>query len=219
MRIDIFSDTICPWCFIGKRRLERALAERPQPGLTIRWRAFQLNPDMPAAGMDRQQYLATKFGGADNAERVYATVRQAGEQEDIPFAFDRIARTPNTLRSHQLLTFAATQGDQDPVVERLFNAYFLEGQDIGDIEVLVQAAADAGLDTAAARDYLENDRGLAEAFGEDRQAREAGIQGVPTFIVNGRYALSGAQEPEVLFQLFDLAREDADPESAAPAAQ
>ncbi len=219
MRIDIFSDTICPWCFIGKRRLERALAERPQPGLTIRWRAFQLNPDMPAAGMDRQQYLATKFGGADNAERVYATVRQAGEQEDIPFAFDRIARTPNTLRSHQLLTFAATQGDQDPVVERLFNAYFLEGQDIGDIEVLVQAAADAGLDTAAARDYLENDRGLAEAFGEDRQAREAGIQGVPTFIVNGRYALSGAQEPEVLFQLFDLAREDTEPESAAPAAE
>lgn len=219
MRIDIFSDTICPWCFIGKRRLERALAERPQPGLTIRWRAFQLNPDMPAAGMDRQQYLATKFGGADNAERVYATVRQAGQQENIPFAFDRVGRTPNTLRSHQLLTFAATQGDQDPVVERLFNAYFLEGQDIGEIEVLVQAAAEAGLDAAAVRDYLENDRGLAEAFDEDRQAREAGIQGVPTFIVNGRYALSGAQEPEVLFQLFDLAREDTEPESAAPAAE
>jgi len=104
-------------------------------------------------------------------------------------------------------------------VERLFNAYFLEGQDIGEIEVLVQAAADAGLDAAAARDYLENDRGLAEAFDEDRQAREAGIQGVPTFIVNGRYALSGAQEPEVLFQLFDLAREDAEPESTAPAAE
>lgn len=216
MRIDIFSDTVCPWCFIGKRRLERALAERPQPDLTIRWRAFQLNPDMPASGMDRQQYLTTKFGGADNAERVYAAVRQAGQQEDIPFAFDRIARTPNTLRSHQLIGYAATQGDQDPIVERLFNAYFIEGQDIGEIDVLVQAAADAGLDPEAVRDHLTADRGLAEAYGEDKQAREAGIQGVPTFIVNGRYALSGAQEPEVLFQLFDLAREsDGDAASAA----
>jgi predicted DsbA family dithiol-disulfide isomerase len=208
MRLDIFSDTICPWCFIGKRRLERALAERPMPGLEVRWRAFQLNPDMPAAGMDRQDYLARKFGGAENAEQVYAAVRQAGQQEGIDFAFDRIERTPNSLKSHRLLRFAAeTHGDQDPLVERLFRLYFLEGADISDTEVLVQAAADAGLDAAAARAYLDGGDGLEACQSEDLQARRAGIQGVPTFIFNGQYALSGAQEPKVLYQLFDVARE------------
>jgi predicted DsbA family dithiol-disulfide isomerase len=208
MRIDIYSDTICPWCFIGKRRLERALKERPQPDLAIHWRAFQLNPDMPAGGMDRQDYLARKFGGAENAERVYAAVRQAGEQEAIPFDFDAIERTPNSLMSHRLLRFAGERGDQDPLVERLFNLYFLEGADLEDPEVLIQAAADAGFDAEAARGYLEAGTGLEEVQSEDMQARRAGIQGVPTFIVNGQYALSGAQEPKVLFQMFDLAREE-----------
>lgn len=208
MRMDIFSDTVCPWCFIGKRRLERALAERPQPGMDIRWRAFQLNPDMPAEGMDRQDYLTRKFGGAENAERVYAAVREAGEAEGIPFAFDRIERTPNSLMSHRLLRFAGERGDQDPLVERLFQLYFVEGADIGDAEVLVQAAADAGFDAEAARGYLEAGTGLEATQAEDRQARQAGIQGVPTFVINGHYALSGAQEPKVLFQLFDLAREE-----------
>lgn len=207
MRLDVFSDTICPWCFIGKRRLERALAERPQPTLEIRWRTFQLNPDMPADGMDRQDYLARKFGGAENAKQVYDAIRHAGEQEGIDFAFDRIERTPNSLKSHRLLRFAAEHGDQDALVERLFALYFLEGADISDDEVLVQAAADSGCDADAARAYLESGDGLEEARAEDMQARRAGIQGVPTFIFNGQYALSGAQEPKVLFQFFDLARE------------
>ncbi|RDD62017.1 DsbA family oxidoreductase [Ferruginivarius sediminum] len=211
MRIDIFSDTVCPWCFIGKRRLERALAERPQPGLTVRWRTFQLNPDMPAEGMDRRTYLERKFGGSQNAERVYGAVREAGQSEGIPFAFDRIARTPNSLKSHQLLAFAAEQGDQDPLVERLFNLYFIEGADIGDTEVLIAAAGDVGLDTAAARAFLDEGRALDLVGEEDRQARQAGIQGVPTFVFNGHYAMSGAQEPKALFQLFDLAREEATP--------
>jgi predicted DsbA family dithiol-disulfide isomerase len=211
MHIDIFSDTVCPWCFIGKRRLERALAERPQPGLTIRWRTFQLNPDMPAEGMDRRTYLERKFGGSQNAERVYGAVREAGQAEGIPFAFDRIARTPNTLKSHQLLAFATEQGDQDRLVERLFSLYFIEGADIGDSEVLIAAAGDAGLDTAAARAFLEEGHALDLVGEEDRQARQAGIQGVPTFVFNGHYAMSGAQEPKALFQLFDLAREEATP--------
>ncbi len=208
MRIDIYSDTICPWCFIGKRRLERALAERPQPGLKIHWRAFQLNPDMPAGGLDRQDYLNRKFGGAQNAERVYAAVREAGAQEGIAFDFAAIERTPNSLLSHRLLRFALERGDQDPLVERLFNLYFLEGGDLEDPEVLIQAAEDAGFDPAAARGYLEAGTGLEDVQNEDTQARRAGIQGVPTFILNGQYALSGAQEPKVLFQMFDLAREE-----------
>jgi len=218
MRLDIFSDTVCPWCFIGKRRLERALAERPMPGLEVRWRAFQLNPDMPAEGMDRQDYLTRKFGGAENAKQVYDAVRQAGEQEGIEFAFDRIERTPNSLKSHRLLRFAAEQdggyGDQDPLAERLFRLYFLEGGDISDTEVLVQAAADAGLDPDAARAYLDSGEAVEETRAEDMQARRAGIQGVPTFIFNGQYALSGAQEPKVLFQLFDVAREQQDSTAA-----
>ncbi|MBK1697972.1 DsbA family oxidoreductase [Rhodovibrio salinarum] len=208
MRIDIYSDTICPWCFIGKRRLERALAERPQPDLKIHWRTFQLNPDMPAGGLDRQDYLARKFGGAENADRVYAAVRQAGNEEGLAFDFEAIERTPNSLMSHRLLRFAGERGDQDPLVERLFNLYFIEGGNLEDPDVLIQAAADSGFDPDAARGYLEAGAGIQETQEEDMQARKAGIQGVPTFILNGQYALSGAQEPKVLFQMFDLAREE-----------
>ncbi len=208
MHIDIFSDVICPWCFIGKRRLERALVERPQPSLSVRWRAFQLNPDMPMEGMDRTTYLDRKFGGRENAARVYNAIQQAGAQEGIAFDFERICRTPNTLPAHQLIAFAGDAGDQDPLVEQLFRLYFFEGADIGDPEVLIQAAADSGLDSDAARKCLANNTGLEAAQAEDMQARRAGIQGVPTFILNGRYSLSGAQEPEVLFQLFDVAREE-----------
>lgn len=209
MRIDIFSDTVCPWCFIGKRRLERALAERPQPDLAIRWRTFQLNPEMPAAGMDRQTYVARKFGGPANAERIYATIREVGEHEGIPFAFERIARTPNTLPSHQVLALAAEDGGQDRLIEALFHSYFIEAADIGEADVLVQAARRAGLDAARVRRCLAEGWYRDAVIGEDQEARRAGIQGVPTFILNGRYALSGAQEPQVLFQLFDLAREEA----------
>lgn len=214
MQIDVFSDVICPWCFIGKRRVERALAERPQPDLTLCWRAFQLNPDMPLEGMDRQIYLERKFGGTENAARIYDSIRDVGEQEGIPFQFERIRRTPNTLAAHQLIAFAGTTGEQDALVERLFRLYFLEGADIGDPEVLVQAAEDSGLDRAAARACLADNAGLEAAQAEDMQARRVGIQGVPTFILNGRYALSGAQEPEVLFQLFDVAREESKTDAA-----
>ena len=217
MEIDIFSDTICPWCFIGKRRLERALRERPQADLTIRWRAFQLNPDMPAEGMERTQYLETKFGGARNAEAVYAQVKAAGESERIPFAFDEIRRTPNTVDSHRLIRFARENGRQDETVEALFDAYFLRGENIGDPEVLVAAAKEAGLEDEAVRAFLASGAEADVVRAEDTQARQAGINGVPCFIFNGKYALSGAQPPEVMHQLFDLVlQEEAQGEQAEP---
>jgi predicted DsbA family dithiol-disulfide isomerase len=223
MDIDIFSDTICPWCFIGKRRLERALAERPQPDLTIHWRAFQLNPDMPAGGMDRSQYLELKFGGASNADAIYDQVRAAGETEGIDFAFERMKRTPNTIDSHRLIRHAADtaqqgqgqqgqghqgRGRQDAVVQALFDAYFLRAEDIGDPEVLVAAAATAGLDGEEARAFLAGDAEAEAVRAEDKSARQAGISGVPCFIFNGQHALAGAHPPEVLHQLFDLANQE-----------
>jgi predicted DsbA family dithiol-disulfide isomerase len=213
MDIDIFSDTICPWCFIGKRRLERALAERPQSDLTIHWRAFQLNPDMPAGGMDRSQYLELKFGGASNADAIYDQVRAAGETEGIEFAFERMKRTPNTIDSHRLIRHAgqkAQQGQarQEAVVQALFDAYFLRAEDIGDPEVLAAAAAEAGLDGEEARAFLAGDAEAEAVRAEDASARQAGISGVPCFIFNGQHALAGAHLPEVLHQLFDLANQE-----------
>lgn len=203
MHIDIYSDTICPWCFIGKRRLERALAARPELKVTIRWRAFQLNPWMPATGMPRGEYLKAKFGSTD-AGRIYETIRRVGASEGIEFRFDLIPRTPNTLRSHRMIAHASDAGLQDEMVEALFNGYFIEGRDIGDPATLVELAEDAGLDPEEARRCLEGDAGVEAAAREDAAARGMGIQGVPCFIVDGAYAISGAQEPEYFYPLFDL---------------
>jgi predicted DsbA family dithiol-disulfide isomerase len=207
MNLDVFSDTICPWCFIGKRRLERALKARPQPGLKVRWRAFQLNPGMPAEGMERRAYIEAKFGGTERARTIYDTVRAAGAGEGIEFAFEKIKRTPNTLQSHRLLRLAAATGDQDAVLEGLFRAYFLEGRDVGDRAVLTEIGAAAGLDRRKTAAFLGSDTDTDTVLSEDVLARRAGINGVPCFIFNGRFALSGAQEPEAFFQIFDLARE------------
>ncbi|MGD1876165.1 MAG: DsbA family oxidoreductase [Kiloniellaceae bacterium] len=209
IHIDIFSDTVCPWCLIGKRRLEAALAERPDLELTVHWRVFQLNPTMPKAGMDRQSYLAMKFGGPENAEIVYERIRRAGAEEDIDFAFDAIARTPNTVDSHRLIRWAAGQDRETETVEALFQAYFLRGEDIGAQAVLVAAAESVGMDPVEARAFLESEALEAEIVDEDRQARGLGIDGVPCFIFNGRHALAGAQPPKVLIQMLDLASQEA----------
>jgi len=208
VQIDIYSDVICPWCYIGKRRLERALAERPQDDLNLYWRAFQLNPDMPAQGMDRQLYLQLKFGSAASAERIYREIRAVGEEEGLAFAFDAIERTPNTVACHRLIRFAGLQGCQDTVVETLFRAYFLDGEDIGAPEVIIDAAESAGLSPAETRAFLDSDLEEQQVLAEDLEARRAGLQGVPTFIVNGKFALSGAHLPEVLHQMFDIGRRD-----------
>ena len=205
MIVDIYSDSICPWCLIGKRRLERALAVRPQPDVVFRWRPFQLNPDMPAEGMERQRYLALKFGGADNAQRVYDHIASAGEEEGIPFNFAGIKRTPNTLNAHRVIRMAedSEAAEANAVVEALFDAYFFQGRDIGQIEVLGDIAAGAGLDRAEVERRLASDEGIDAIRAEDALARHSGITGVPCFVFNTRYALPGAQPPEVLLRMFE----------------
>ena len=218
IQIDIFSDTICPWCLIGKRRLEAALKLRPDQQVQIRWRTFQLNPQMPREGMDRETYLNLKFGGAENATMIYDRIRGAGAEEGIDFAFEAIARTPNTLESHRLVRWAAGLGKETELVEVLFQAYFLRGEDIGAKAVLLQAAETAGLDREAAAAFLETDDLLAEVSEEDRQARALGIDGVPCFIFNGRHALAGAQPPKVLAEMLDIAGQETVGPEAEPAA-
>ena len=204
VRIDIFSDTICPWCWIGKRRLERTLESRPDLDAEVVWHAFQLNPTMPAEGMDRRAYLAAKFGGADNARAIYGRVIAEGARESLPFDFGAIPRTPNTLDSHRLVRWAAGQPlGQTPMVEALFGAYFAQGRDVGDADVLVGVAAVAGYDASGARELLAGDEGRTEVTREDMQARSAGITGVPCFILDGKVAVPGAVEPEVFLRVFE----------------
>ncbi len=226
--VDIVSDTVCPWCYVGKRRFEEALANRP-PDLDVYvgWRPFQLNPDMPAEGMDRRDYLAAKFGGDERAEHVYSAIREAGESTGLDFDFSAMPRQPNTLDSHRLIDRAgrAAEGSggrtglQDAVVERLFRACFMEGRDIGDRETLVELAADAGMDADETRAYLASDEDAERIRQEDLMARQMGIQGVPCFIVNRQYAVSGAQEPAVFLKAFEqvLQAEDAAAKSTEPA--
>ncbi|MCR9073820.1 MAG: DsbA family oxidoreductase [Alphaproteobacteria bacterium] len=209
MRIDIFSDVICPWCFIGKRRLERALALRPHDRVEIHWRAFQLNPDMPVQGMPRQTYVQTKFGGAERASQIYETIRENGRKEGLDFQFEKIGTTPNTVRAHRLIRFAADNGVSDALVERLFTAYFYDGLDIGELAVLADLAAEAGLDRETALTFLESNESVADVLAETRFAYENGINGVPCFIFDRRYALAGAQEPEAFFPLFELVQNEA----------
>jgi predicted DsbA family dithiol-disulfide isomerase len=204
LRIDIVLDVICPWCFIGKRRLEKALAQRPEITPERTWRPFQLNPDMPPEGMLRQDYLAAKFGGAQHAGRIYQAVSQAGVSVDIAFAFDRIRRTPNTRDAHRLIRHAEAESQGDAVVEALFRAYFLEGRDVGDRATLAEIAGEAGLDRAEIAAFLAGDSALGEVLADDRNARRIGINAVPCFIFAGQYAISGAQEPEFFFPVFDL---------------
>ena len=208
MKIDIISDTICPWCFIGKRRLARTLTMRPQVAVEIAWRPYQLNPDMPIEGMDRAQYLANKFGGAGRADRMYDRVRAAGREEGIDFHFERIRRTPNTVNSHRLVAFAHRHGVQDAIVDALFMAYFIEGRDVGDIAILADIAASCGIGREAAAAYLAGDEDRERIMADDEHVRLMGVTGVPCFVIDERYAVSGAQSPEIFFQIFDLVREE-----------
>jgi predicted DsbA family dithiol-disulfide isomerase len=205
MHIDIVSDVVCPWCYIGKRRLERALAYRPGLAVTRSWRAFQLNPDLPNDGVPRALYLAAKYGSPQNAGRACAALTAAGRGEGIDFAFDRIRRAPNTLRAHRLIRFAADEGAGDEIVEALFRAFFLEGLDIGDIDVLAALAGRVGFDFTASRSYLAGEAGANEVRAEDRRARQLGIHAVPCFVLERGYAISGAQDPEMFLSLFDVA--------------
>lgn len=205
VHIDVYADPVCPWCFIGKRRLERTLAARDDVDATVHWRPFQLNPDMPSEGMNRLSYLSSKFGGIERAAKFYDVIAEAGQSERIAFNFEAIRHTPNTLDSHRLVRFAGPQGPQADVIEALFSAHFLEGEDIGDHGVLTRIAHAVGLDGHAVKDYLASNAERSEVAAEDLRARRMSIDAVPCFIINGQYAISGAQEPEAFFPLLDLA--------------
>jgi predicted DsbA family dithiol-disulfide isomerase len=207
--IDVVSDVMCPWCYIGKRRLEAAVAALPDVALDVQWRPFQLDATIPPEGMDRRMYLERKFGGPEAAERVYAPVRAAGEAEAIPFAFDRIRRSPNTINAHRLIRWAGQAGLQDEMVERLFRLYFIEGGDLTDTAVLAKAAAEAGMEHEVAERLLASEADIAEVRADIEAAQNMGITGVPTFIVAGRYAVVGAQPADVLADAIAKARAEA----------
>ncbi|HEX3673369.1 MAG TPA: DsbA family oxidoreductase [Rhizomicrobium sp.] len=211
MQIDVVSDTICPWCFIGKRRLARAMAMRPDIEFDVHWRAYRLDPTAPPEGVDRKEYLRAKFGDGERPKAVSEAIRAAGLSEDIAFAFDRIAKTPNTVDSHRLIRWAGGAGLQDEVVEALFKAYFEDGRDIGDIDVLVEIANETGMDSALVADLLEEGSDREIIAREDELAHKMGITGVPTFIFANKYAVSGAHDPETLLEVIDkIAKEQAE---------
>ena len=203
LNIDIVSDVVCPWCYIGKRHVEAAIAQfsakRPGVAVTIRWHPFQLNPDLPPEGTDRKAYLEAKFGGPQRAAEIYARVSAAGRNAGLALNFDGIQRQPNTLMAHALIAYAQSiegGGHADAIVERLFKAYFVDGRFIGDIEVLVAIAAECGLDAEATRAVLSEPSTLEQIAALDASVRRQGISGVPFLIFNQKLALSGAQPPE-----------------------
>jgi predicted DsbA family dithiol-disulfide isomerase len=204
--VDVISDVICPWCYIGKRRLEKAVAARAgRDEVQARWHPFQLNPHMPKEGMDRREYRATKFGSWERSLALDAQVTEAGRAEGIPFAFDKIERTPNTLDAHRLIWLADREGVQDAVVEALFRAYFTEARDISRAPALLDVVAGAGLDRSRAEVLLSGYGGVAAIRAAEEYAHRAGVRGVPFYVINGTLALSGAREPGDFLAAFEQA--------------
>jgi predicted DsbA family dithiol-disulfide isomerase len=201
--LDILSDPICPWCYIGKANLDRALEARPDHALTIQWHPFQLNPDMPPGGADRRAYLETKFGGKENAVKIYARIAEAAEAAGLKIDFGGIQRTPNTLDAHRLIHWAGLEGRQTAAVSRLFKAYFEEGRDIGDREVLLEIAEGIGLDREMIARLFESDADLDDIRARDEHARQRGVTGVPTFVLANQHVLPGAQPTELWLQVID----------------
>ena len=203
IKLDILSDPICPWCYIGKAHLDRALEARPDHQFEIEWHPFQLNPDMPEAGMDRREYLETKFGGRAQAVSVYAKIEEAAIAAGLKIDFAAINRTPNTIDAHRLIHWAGLEGRQTAAVTRLFKAYFEEGQDIGDRDVLLQIAEAIEMDRAMAERLFSSAADLDEMRARDAHARERGVTGVPTFLIANQHVVPGAQQPELWMQVID----------------
>lgn len=214
MQIDFISDTVCPWCFIGKRRLARAIAMRPNIAFDVRFRPYRLDPTVPKSGMDRDAYMTAKFGKNGGISEAQRAIAAEGAKEGIEFDFAAIRRMPNTLDSHRLIRWAELTGVQDDVVERLFAAYFQNGEDIGDIRVLAEIADLSGMDGAQIADRLESDQDAALVEREDKLAHEMGVTGVPAMIFANKVATSGAREPEVLAMVMDKALEMATQQEA-----
>ncbi|MCT8328849.1 DsbA family oxidoreductase [Albidovulum sediminis] len=203
IKLDILSDPICPWCYIGKARLDRALEARPDHPFEIEWHPFQLNPEMPREGVERRTYMEAKFGGKEGAVRAYRPVVDHAEDAGLELNLDRIERTPNTLDAHRLIHWAGLEGRQTAVVSGLFRAYFREGCDIGDAGVLADLAGEAGLDREMVARLLAGDGDRAEIAARDAHARERGVSAVPTFVLANTYVLSGAQPTETWLKIID----------------
>jgi predicted DsbA family dithiol-disulfide isomerase len=203
MRIDIYSDTVCPWCYLGKRRFELAMAARPQYEPRVTWRPFELNPDIPPEGLDHAAFLAARSGDPKRLAEAQAELERQGAASGIVFRFDLIERMPNTRRSHLLIAHAARCGRQTAVKDRVMRAYFEEGCDIGDIEVLVRLGVEAGLAEHESRSALILRAGQDGVIAAERHAGVLGITGVPTFIFDGQYTISGAQEVGTLARVLD----------------
>jgi predicted DsbA family dithiol-disulfide isomerase len=197
IKLDIMSDPICPWCYIGKAHLDRALESEPDHPFAIEWHPFQLNPDMPADGMDRRAYLEGKFGGKEGAVRAYAPVVEHAEKAGLNINFEAMQRTPNTLNAHRLIHWAGIEGRQTAAVSALFKAYFVDARDIGDAEVLADIADGIEMDASVVTRLLATDEDMEDIRKRDAHSREMGINSVPTFIVGGRHAVPGAQPPEL----------------------
>lgn len=203
IKLDIISDPICPWCYIGKTHLEKALAEHPDHPFRIEWHPFQLNPDMPAEGMDRRAYLEGKFGGKEGAVRAYAPVVENAEAAGLTIDFEGMKRTPNTIDAHRLIHWAGIEGKQDAAVTALFEAYFVQARDIGDHEVLADIADSIGMDAAVVSKLLKSDADTQSIRDRDAHSRKMGVNSVPTFIVAGQHAVPGAQPPELWARVID----------------
>jgi len=209
MKIDVFFDPICPWCFIGKRRLEGALALRPATVARVNWRPFLLNPEMPVGGIDRTAYLVRKFGSEARVRRIYGAIAQAGQSVEIDFRFDTISRTPNTVDAHRLIRFAGAKPEYGaapaPVVEALFRAFFIDGRDTGDLSVLLDIGQGLGFPSDTLGAYLRSDEDTAWVHNENAAGHRLGINGVPSFVFEGGLIISGAQDEKVLARVIDAA--------------
>jgi len=208
VKIDVIFDTVCPWCYIGKRRLERALAMRPDICAEIRWRPFLLNPEMPPSGLDRQTYLERKFGTPYRIQRILGATNLAAAAEKIYFNFEAIRRTPASVNSHRLIHLASLSGRQNEVVEAVFYAYFSEGLDIGDLQVLGKIGRDCGLNGQELDDYLRSQAGTTAVRSENGRLHRMGVSGIPCYLFNDKYAVSGAQDVEILLRLMDITGEE-----------
>ncbi len=203
LQIEIFSDVVCPWCFIGKRRLDRVLDSPLGQDVELRWRPYQLHPRLPLEGMDRDEYLTMRYGDRADRGRVPERIREEAESEGITLRFDLMRRLPNTLQAHRLLEFAHDHGCQHELADALFVAYFCEGRDVGDDSTLVDVAAAVGLDRNAAAAFLESDAAMAEVEKQLARAPDLGVSGVPGYYLADAFLLPGAQTAEVMAQIIE----------------
>lgn len=208
LRIDVISDVMCPWCYIGKRRLEKAMPALRElaPNVEVAWHPFQLDATLPPEGKDRQRYLLDKFGSPERVREIYGRIAAAGAQENIPFAFEKISKSPNTLNAHRVIYWAGIEGVQDEIVERLFHGYFVAGADLSDKNVLVAIAESGGMEASTVTKLLDSDSDLDVVKQTINHANVIGVTGVPTFIVGQSLVVSGAQDPGIIVQAAQQAR-------------